>query len=65
MTGVQTCALPISALDALQLIAALKTRIANFKVPKQVFVVAELPRNAMGKVLKNVLRERHASIFTP
>jgi malonyl-CoA/methylmalonyl-CoA synthetase len=38
---------------------ALKGRIANFKVPKQVFVVADLPRNAMGKVQKNLLREQH------
>ena len=45
------------------LIAMLKARIANFKVPKQVFVVDELPRNAMGKVLKNVLREQHRKLF--
>ena len=45
------------------LIAMLKARIANFKVPKQLFVVDELPRNAMGKVLKNVLREQHRKLF--
>ncbi|MDQ6681507.1 MAG: AMP-binding protein, partial [Pseudomonadota bacterium] len=45
------------------LIAALKTQIANFKVPKQVFVVAELPRNTMGKVQKNLLREQHGKLF--
>ena len=45
------------------LIATLKQRIANFKVPKALFVVAELPRNTMGKVQKNLLRERHASLF--
>ena len=38
--------------------AALKSQIANFKVPKQVHVVADLPRNAMGKVQKNLLREQ-------
>jgi malonyl-CoA/methylmalonyl-CoA synthetase len=42
-----------------ELIAALRSRLANFKVPKRVFVVEELPRNAMGKVQKNVLRERY------
>jgi len=42
-----------------ELIAALKQRLANFKVPKRVYVVGELPRNAMGKVQKNVLRERY------
>ena len=44
-------------------IAALKGRIANFKVPKQVFVETELPRNAMGKVQKNLLREQHKGLF--
>ena len=39
-------------------IAALKAEIASFKVPKRVFFVDALPRNAMGKVQKNVLRER-------
>jgi len=42
-----------------QLIAALKVRLANFKVPKRVHVVTELPRNTMGKVQKNVLRDRY------
>ena len=39
-------------------IRSLKAEIATFKVPKRVHVVDELPRNAMGKVQKNVLRER-------
>ncbi|MDP9046304.1 MAG: malonyl-CoA synthase [Pseudomonadota bacterium] len=51
------------ALDAERLTADLKSRIANFKVPKRVFVVDELPRNAMGKVQKNILRERHRALF--
>jgi malonyl-CoA/methylmalonyl-CoA synthetase len=38
--------------------AAARERLAGFKVPKRVEVVAELPRNAMGKVQKNVLRQR-------
>ncbi len=45
------------------LVAALKSRIAGFKVPKQVFIVDELPRNAMGKVQKNLLRERYRTTF--
>ena len=40
---------------------ALRGDIASFKVPKRVHVVDELPRNAMGKVQKNVLRERFGS----
>ena len=52
-----------AVLDSGALTAALKGRIANFKVPKQVFVVDELPRNAMGKVQKNLLREQHQKLF--
>jgi len=43
-----------------EIIAKLKSEIANFKVPKRVHVVPELPRNAMGKVEKSVLRQRFA-----
>ena len=49
--------------DAAALIGELKSKIANFKVPKQVFVVNELPRNTMGKVQKNLLREQHKALF--
>ena len=49
--------------DAAALIAALKSRIANFKVPKHLFVVDDLPRNTMGKVQKNLLREKHKGLF--
>jgi malonyl-CoA/methylmalonyl-CoA synthetase len=41
------------------IIALLKARLANFKVPKRVHFVDDLPRNAMGKVQKNVLRDRY------
>ena len=41
------------------LIRALKSNIAGFKVPKKIFFVEELPRNAMGKVQKNVLRDNY------
>ena len=54
---------PGAALDGAALIAALKTQIANFKVPKFLFVVPELPRNAMGKVQKNLLRDEHRALF--
>jgi malonyl-CoA/methylmalonyl-CoA synthetase len=40
------------------ILAALKEKLANLKVPKRVYFVDELPRNTMGKVQKNVLRER-------
>jgi len=54
---------PGAGLDGAALIGELKSQIANFKVPKRVFVVDELPRNAMGKVQKNVLREQHKGLF--
>ena len=46
------------------IISALKSRLANFKIPKRCFVVAELPRNTMGKVQKNLLREKYKNLFT-
>ncbi|KUE87687.1 malonyl-CoA synthase [Cupriavidus necator] len=51
---------PGADIDEAALIGTLKGRIANFKVPKRVHVVDELPRNTMGKVQKNVLREQFA-----
>lgn len=45
------------------IIAACKDSLANYKVPKRVFFVAELPRNSMGKVQKNDLRERFKDAF--
>ncbi|GIT71176.1 MAG: hypothetical protein Ct9H300mP28_09900 [Pseudomonadota bacterium] len=37
----------------------MQNRIARFKHPKQIFFIDELPRNSMGKVQKNVLRESY------
>lgn len=42
---------------------ALDGRLAKFKMPKRVFVVDELPRNTMGKVQKNVLRDTYKDIY--
>jgi len=44
-----------------ELISALKAEIAGFKVPKRVYFVSQLPRNAMGKVQKKVLRETYSA----
>lgn len=49
---------PGAMLSESAVIGFLKSRIANFKVPKRVFFVPELPRNTMGKVQKNVLRDQ-------
>jgi len=51
---------PGAALSEEGVIAYVKTRLANFKVPKRVHLVSELPRNAMGKVQKNVLRQTYS-----
>ena len=51
---------PGAEISAEAVIAHVKAHAANFKVPKQVFIAEQLPRNAMGKVQKNVLREQHS-----
>jgi malonyl-CoA/methylmalonyl-CoA synthetase len=53
---------PAAQLEEAALISTMKAEVANFKVPKRVHIVAELPRNAMGKVQKNVLRQQFASL---
>ena len=55
---------PGASLDAAQILAELKAKLANFKIPKQCFVVNELPRNTMGKVQKNLLREQYKTLFS-
>ncbi len=55
---------PGARLQPQAIIAALKARLANFKIPKRCHVVDELPRNTMGKVQKNLLREQYRKEFT-
>lgn len=50
--------------DEAKLLGRLRSMIAGFKLPKRIFFMAELPRNAMGKVQKNVLRDRFAATFS-
>jgi malonyl-CoA/methylmalonyl-CoA synthetase len=59
VTAVVVPSLPELPPNEADILEALKRRLANFKVPKRVHVVEELPRNAMGKVQKNVLRDRY------
>ena len=54
---------PGASLDGKAILAALETRLARFKLPKSVIIVPDLPRNAMGKVQKNVLRETHRDLY--
>jgi malonyl-CoA/methylmalonyl-CoA synthetase len=48
-----------------QVISACRGQMANFKIPKRVIVVPELPRNTMSKVQKNVLRDTYRNLFRP
>ena len=57
-------ATPAASVTELQILSALQARLAKFKLPKRVFLVDDLPRNALGKVQKALLREKYASIFT-
>lgn len=53
-----------AALTETEILNALEGRLARFKQPKRVFFVDDLPRNAMGKVQKNVLRETYAKTYS-
>ena len=56
---------PGARLDADGLVGALKAKLANFKIPKRCFIASELPRNTMGKVQKNLLRDQYKALFAP
>lgn len=64
--GVVAIVVPASqgGIDEQSVIAACKSELANFKVPKRVVMVDELPRNTMSKVQKNVLRDTYNDILT-
>jgi malonyl-CoA/methylmalonyl-CoA synthetase len=52
-----------SALSETEVITQLRDRLARYKQPKRVVFVDELPRNAMGKVQKSLLREQYSRLF--
>jgi malonyl-CoA/methylmalonyl-CoA synthetase len=54
---------PGATVNSDAVVSALKSRLANFKIPKRCFIVPELPRNTMGKVQKNLLREQYSGLF--
>jgi malonyl-CoA/methylmalonyl-CoA synthetase len=56
---------PGAALDEAAVIAAVRARLAGFKVPKRVWFAPSLPRNTMGKVQKNALRAEHQNALAP
>lgn len=61
--GEAVCAVVMGQGDEAAMIAAAREKLAAFKAPKRIFFVAELPRNAMGKVQKNLLRQTYAQTF--
>ena len=46
-----------------KIIESLNSQMARFKQPKRIFFIDELPRNTMGKVQKNILRDQHKDCF--
>jgi malonyl-CoA/methylmalonyl-CoA synthetase len=54
-----------AALDEAAVMRALEGRLAKFKLPKRVIFVADLPRNAMGKVMKAELRKTYQALYRP
>jgi malonyl-CoA/methylmalonyl-CoA synthetase len=52
-----------AALDEREVLSALSGRLAKFKQPKRVLFVDDLPRNSMGKVQKNVLRDSYRDLY--
>jgi len=59
--GEGVAAIVIGQGDEPAMIAECRKRLAAFKTPKRIVFVDELPRNAMGKVQKNVLRETYTA----
>ncbi|MDO9638304.1 MAG: malonyl-CoA synthase [Pseudotabrizicola sp.] len=53
-----------ATIDTTAIAAALGQSLARFKQPKQILVLPDLPRNTMGKVQKNLLRQDYADLFT-
>jgi malonyl-CoA/methylmalonyl-CoA synthetase len=62
--GEAVVAVVIGTGDEAEIIAAARSKLAAFKAPKRVFFVDELPRNAMGKVQKNLLRNTYEKTFS-
>lgn len=61
--GEGVCAVVIGKGDEAAMVAACRSQLAAFKTPKRIIFVDELPRNAMGKVQKNLLRQQYAGLF--
>jgi malonyl-CoA/methylmalonyl-CoA synthetase len=56
---------PGARFDEKEMLRTLGTELAKYKLPKRIILADSLPRNAMGKVQKNELRERHKASLSP
>jgi malonyl-CoA/methylmalonyl-CoA synthetase len=54
---------PGAELNTALILSGIENSIAKFKQPKKLYIIDELPRNAMGKVQKNSLREHYKALF--
>jgi malonyl-CoA/methylmalonyl-CoA synthetase len=63
--GVTAIVVPVKGAELSEkaILASIENRLAKFKQPKRVIVLDELPRNTMGKVQKNVLREMYRDLY--
>jgi malonyl-CoA/methylmalonyl-CoA synthetase len=55
---------PTSQITGAEILGAIAERVAKYKHPKRVIFVDELPRNTMGKVQKNLLRDTYKGLYT-
>ncbi len=62
VTAVLVCR-PDADLDEKAVVAALESRLARYKLPKRVLFLDDLPRNTMGKVQKNLLRDQFRVLY--
>jgi malonyl-CoA/methylmalonyl-CoA synthetase len=62
VTAIVVCK-PDTALTEDDILKTLEARLARFKLPKRVLFTADLPRNSMGKVQKNLLREQNKDLY--
>ena len=56
---------PDASLDEAQMLLSLGSELAKYKLPKRIILADSLPRNAMGKIQKNELRDWHKATFSP
>ena len=64
VAAVVVLANPDQDFDEQKMINLLKDQLASYKVPKKILIKGELPRNTMGKVQKNLLREEYENLFS-